>query len=267
MTRTSDEPFERYVDRPPHPQNAVDALPGWRTDLPPECGVRAGTLGLAADARIAWLIEELGGVTDWRVLELGPLDGGHTAMLHHAGAARIDAVEGNRLAFLRCLVTKELLRLDRAHFHLGDFAAGLGAASARYDLVVASGVLYHLADPVALLVRLAEATDRLYLWTHVMDGGAMGPRDPRRVPFSGRVTEAQYAGLSVTLHERGYHGSERAAGFCGGPRDRHVWMEREGLLELLRRLGFSDLRIGHDDPAAPGGPALSILARRAEAGG
>ncbi len=265
MTETLDEPFERYVAAPPHPQNAVDALPGWRTALPPECGATAGTLGLAADTRIAWAISALGGIEGWRVLELGPLDGGHTAMLHRAGAARIDAVEANRLAFLRCLVSKELLRLDRARFHLGDFAAGLGSAEGRYDLVLASGVLYHMADPVALLVRLAGVTDRLYLWTHVMDSAAMGPRDPRRGPFTGRISEVRHAGLRLRLHERRYHGSERTAEFCGGPRDRHVWMERAGLIALLRGLGFDDIALGHDDPAAPGGPALSILARRSGA--
>ncbi|GMG80814.1 hypothetical protein LNKW23_00260 [Paralimibaculum aggregatum] len=254
--------FDRYVATPPSAQNAVDAVPGWRTALPPETGAEAGTLGLMSDSRIAWALERLGGVAGARVLELGPLDGGHTAMLHAAGAARVDAIEGNRLAFLRCLIAKELLGLDRAHFHHGDFAAGLGSADGRYDLVLASGVLYHMADPAALLARLAAVTDRLYLWTHLFDAAAMPEGDPRRGAFTGRVLEAAHGGVPLRLHERGYLGSERKAAFCGGPRDRHVWMERGGLMALLGALGFDRLEIAHDDPAAEGGPALSVLATR-----
>lgn len=254
--------FERYETRPPAPQNAVDAVPGWRTALPGEVGVAAGDLALVDDPRVSWAIETLGGIDGCRVLELGPLDGGHTVMLHKAGAERIDAVEANRLAFLRCLVMKELMSLTRAHFHLGDFSAGLGTASGRYDLVVASGVLYHMADPIGLLERLSGVTNRLFIWTHLVDGQAMPPGDARRTAFTGRTESRARGHLRLRLHERGYHGSEQDVEFCGGARDRHMWLEREGLLDLLVDLGFSDLRLGHDAPDAPGGPALSICALR-----
>jgi hypothetical protein len=262
LSTPSDTLFEHYVATAPCAQNAVDALPGWRTAFPPEVGVVAGDLALGADGRITWALDELGGIDGARVLELGPLDGGHTTMLHAAGAARIDSVEANRLAFLRCLVTKELLGLDRAHFHHGDFSVGLGVLDGRYDLIVASGVLYHMADPVALLTRLAAVTDRLYLWTHVHDATAMPASDPRNHAFTGTVETVRAAGATVTLHERRYHGAQKDLAFCGGPRDRHRWIGRAGLLPLLAGLGLSDQRIAHDDPQAPGGPALSILAQR-----
>jgi hypothetical protein len=141
MAKGRDDLFERYVDGPPCAQNAVDAVPGWTTAFPAQYGVKAGSMGLAADTRVDWAIRSLGGVKGARVLELGPLDGGHTAMLHAAGAARIDAIEANRLAFLRCLVTKEIMGLDRARFHLGDFTKGLGGVGERWDLDLACGVL------------------------------------------------------------------------------------------------------------------------------
>ncbi len=265
MSQLSDELFERYVDGPPSAQNAIDAVPGWRTALPTDLGAQAGDMAFLQDTRIAWALERLGGIAGARVLELGPLDGGHTAMMHAAGAGRIDAIEGNRLAYLRCLVLKELLGLARARFHLGDFGQGFGPAEGRYDLAIASGVLYHLSDPVGLLERLAARTDRLYLWTHVMDPEAMAPRDPRRAAFTGRVRHLSCHGLSIALHERGYHGSDREIAFCGGPRDRHCWMERNDLLALLRALGFTEIVTAHDDPVAAGGPALSILAQRPRA--
>ena len=236
--------FERYETRAPSPQNAVDAVPGWRTAFPAEVGVSAGDLALGHDPRIEWVIERLGGVAGASVLELGPLDGGHTAMLHAAGAAQIDAVEANRLAFLRCLVTKELLRLDRARFHLGDFCAGLGTLPKRFDLIVASGVLYHLPDPIGVLETLAALTDRLFIWTHVMDPAAMKAGDTRRDAFTGRVETRVRGSLTLDLHERRYHGSEQDVCFCGGARDRHVWLERQGLLDLLEDFGFTEQTLG-----------------------
>jgi hypothetical protein len=266
MASRHDDLFERYVATPPSLQNAVDAVAGWTTLLPVHLGVRSGTLPLGGDTRIAWLLAELGDITGWQVLELGPLEGGHTSMIHAAGAARIAAIEANRLAFLRCLVTKELLGLDRARFYLGDFTQGLGPAEGRYDLILAAGVLYHLSDPLALLEALAARTDRLYLWTHVVEETAMPRGDPRRLAMTGRVTVGTCAGVPVRLHERRYHGAETAVSFCGGPRDNHVWPDRHGLIEALGALGFDDLRIAHDEPGAAAGPALSVLARRSAAG-
>lgn len=266
MTKPRDDLFERYVDSAPSLQNAVDAVPGWTTALPPELGVTAGSLGLGADGRIAWLIERLGSVAGWNVLELGPLEGGHTGMLHAAGAASVTAIEANRLAFLRCLITKELLRLDRARFLLGDFTRGLGAAEGRYDLILAAGVLYHLLDPLAVLESIAARTDRLYIWTHVFDDAVMPKGDPRRLAMTGRVSVGTCAGVPVALHERRYLGADRAVSFCGGVRDRHVWIDRHDLIAALGALGFDDVEVAHDDPQAAAGPALSILARRSAAG-
>lgn len=261
MSKGEDDLFQRYVTATPSLQNAVDAVPGWTTALPRELGVTSGTLGLVNDTRIFWLMDRLGSIAGWDILELGPLEGGHTSMLHAAGAS-VMAIEANRLAFLRCLITKELLRLDRARFLLGDFTQGLGPAEGRYDLILAAGVLYHLRDPVAVLEAIAARSDRLYLWTHVFDGAAMPKGDPRRLAMTGRSSIRHCAGVPVTLHERSYHGAEQAVSFCGGVRDRHVWMDRCDLLAALGALGFDDIEIAHDEPHAAAGPALSILARR-----
>ena len=46
-----------------------------------------------------WL--DIIGVDGRRVLELGPLEGGHSYMLQRAGAARVLAIEANTRAFLK----------------------------------------------------------------------------------------------------------------------------------------------------------------------
>jgi hypothetical protein len=116
--------FERYVSSAPCWQNAVDAVAGWNTAFPPHYGVTAGSVPTHSDQRIVWALECFGPLVDRHVLELGPLEGGHTSMLEAAGA-RVDAIEANELAFLRCLIRKEIVGLTRSKFWLGDFVKAL----------------------------------------------------------------------------------------------------------------------------------------------
>ena len=102
-TRTSDT-FDRYVSSAPRLQNAVDAVSGWTTGFPPDYELKAGALATYQDPRIQWVVDCCGSLEGRHVLELGPLEGRHTAMLEAAGA-RIDAIEANRLAFMRCLIS------------------------------------------------------------------------------------------------------------------------------------------------------------------
>jgi len=255
--------FDQYEGRPPALQNAVETVPGWSSALPEELGVEAGKLRLWQDERLEWMEGLTGSLAGWRVLELGPLDGAHTLYLHRAGVGRVDAIEAGKGAFLRCLITKELCRMDRAHFYLGDFGVGLGPlASERYDLVVASGVLYHLTEPVALLQRLRERTDRLFIWTHVFDSTRMKVKPGSASPFTGRQREVEVEGVTVVLHERSYLGTHQQAAFCGGPRDCHYWFERESLFALLKVLGFGQVQVGCEEPENPAGPSLAIYATR-----
>ncbi|WP_084217490.1 class I SAM-dependent methyltransferase [Xenophilus azovorans] len=253
-----------YVREAPSPQQAVDLFAGqWVSGFPPAVGVRAGDVPLHDDARMAWLLERLGGRAglDGRdVLELGPLEAAHTRQLLDGGAASVLAVEANKSAYLRCLIAKEILNLDRARFLLGDFNAFLEADTRRWPLVVACGVLYHMADPLRLLELLAGRTDTLYLWTHVIDDAAMPEGDPRRAPVAGVVARA-WRDLEIRLHRRPY-GPVTDARFCGSAAAEPMWMERAQLLEVLGRLGFDHLEPAHEQPDHAAGPALSILARR-----
>ena len=178
---------EVYEASPPSYQNAIDLLPGWNAAFPPEMKLTAGPGYMYEDPRIHWAAERSGGLEGKRVLELGPLEGAHTYLLERLGAKRIDAIEANKLAYLRCLVAKEIFGLRRARFHLGDFVRGLEAPT-RYDLIVACGVLYHMTEPLTLLERIAGRTDLIYLWTHYFDDEEMplDRRPPLCVPRAGR---------------------------------------------------------------------------------
>jgi len=251
-----------YERRPPAAQNAIDALAGlWVGRFPTAFGVEAGSVDLDDDPRILWLVERLGGsLTGLNVLELGPLEAAHTATLLAAGARSVLGVEAHRTAFLRCLVAKELRGLRDASFLLGDFMPFLEAEARTWPLIVASGVLYHMTDPLRLLELLAARTDRLFLWTHVVDPLMMPQDDPRRAAIKARE-ERSWRGEMVVLHHRPY-GTVTDPKFCGGPYEGPRWMERSSLMRVLEVLGFDDIATTLEQPDHAFGPALCILAQR-----
>ncbi|MFJ6326778.1 MULTISPECIES: class I SAM-dependent methyltransferase [unclassified Rhizobium] len=257
------EIFDQYEQSTPSHQNAINALPGWNCSFPPELNLEAGTLPLYADDRIAWALQTFGSIEGKAVLEVGPLEGMHTYMLNQRGAARIDAIEANRLCFLRCLITKQILRIDDASFMLGDIQSWLAERDEVYDLTIASGVLYHMADPAEFLRLLAKRSNAVFIWTHFVLEEAMPKDDLRWLPFSGKVETRMVDGVSVRYYERSYHHANANASFCGGMKDRHFWMHRDDILVLLRAFGFSHIDIRDEDLNHPGGPSFSLLARKA----
>ncbi|WP_245297414.1 class I SAM-dependent methyltransferase [Rhizobium lusitanum] len=257
------EIFDQYEQSIPSHQNAIDALSGWNCAFPPALNLNAGALPLYADDRIAWALQSFGSIEGKKVLEVGPLEGMHTYMLHSHLPARIDAIEANRLCFLRCLVTKQILNIDTASFMLGDIQSWLTERDETYDFALASGVLYHMADPGEFLRLLASRTKAVFIWTHFVLEDAMPEGDVRRLPFSGKVETRMVDGVPVRYYERSYHHANANASFCGGMKDRHFWMHRDDILMLLRKLGYSDIVIRDENLNHPGGPSFSLLARKA----
>lgn len=260
LDEAGDRVFGQFDGRAPSAQNAVDALPGWLSAFPPDASIAAGQLAFYADPRIAWCLELFGSLAGRSVLELGPLEGGHTYMLERAGAGSIDAVEANRTAFLRCLVFKEIAGLKVARFHLGDFVKWLDGERT-YDLVVASGVLYHMRDPLHFLERLARAGKAVFLWTHCLTDETRAILDPGRSVFFADE-ERLFRGNRVRLYRRSYRHASADKSFCGGIHDEHRWLHRDDLLTVLGLLGFDDVTIGMEQPDHVNGPALAIFARR-----
>jgi SAM-dependent methyltransferase len=254
--------LDAYVRRPPSPQVAVDVFEGeWASALPAELGVHAGSVPLFTDPRIDWIVQQVGGVDGRSVLELGPLEAGHTTMLERAGAS-VTAVESNTRAYLKCLIVKELVGLRSARFLLGDFLPFMETTDDRFDLVVASGVLYHAPDPLRLLAAIARVTDRVGIWTHVYDEAALAanPGEARRfveLPFT-----AEVAGATVVLHRRHYLESLHQQGFCGGSEESAVWMQLDGLRTALVALGLGRVEIGEVDMHHPHGPSVLLVATR-----
>ena len=199
--------LDEYVTSMPSQQNAIDTLPGWNQAFPPEMGLSAGEAHLYADPRIIWAIEQTGTLEGKRVLEIGPLEAGHSYCLEQHNPSVLHCVEANKLSYLRCLVVKEIFKLKIAQFFLGDCQLWLENNKERYDFVVASGVLYHMQEPLRFLKAIAMRTDSLFLWTHYADDRAMPPGDPRRGAFVGEPELVEFEGISVKMHQRSYLGA------------------------------------------------------------
>ena len=104
-------------------------------------------------------------------------------------------------------------------------------------------------------------SDRLAIWTHYFDADVVmsgtSARQFQADPVEVRTGEATYL-----LHPRDYLDALGWGGFCGGPETFARWMERDDILDCLRRLGFDDVRIEFDEPHHVNGPCFLLLATR-----
>jgi ubiquinone/menaquinone biosynthesis C-methylase UbiE len=156
---------------------------------------------------------------------------------------------------------KEIVGLQRARFLLGDFEEYLRTTADRFDAAIASGVLYHVRQPVELIHNLARVTDRVFIWTqyYIAERLAAIPHMAHRF---GASHAAEYAGFRHTLHRYDYGDFLDTTRFAGGSEQFSHWLSRDDLLGALRHAGFADIQIGEEDLKHTNGPCISLVARR-----
>lgn len=253
--------LDSYVKSAPSPQHALDIFKGeWASILPPPFDqLQAGRIPLFGDGRAHWALNEMGGCEGFRVLELGPLEGGHSYILEQRGAASVTSIEANTRAYVKCLIIKEVLGLQRVRFLCGDFVSFLEQTDEQYDLIFSAGVLYHMRDPVGLIAQLARHTNRVYMWTHFYDQTVINS-SPELSPRYKVHTPAETSGFRYTLHRQDYLHSLDVPGFSGGSAAFSNWLSREDLLGALTHFGFRDIRVTNADLAHPHGPCFDVVA-------
>jgi hypothetical protein len=253
---------DRFVTDVPSPQTAIDAAPSaWASRLPLP-GVNSGESELFADSRVDWGIEALGGVSEAKCVELGPLEGGHSYMLERAGAGGVTAVEANKDAYLKCLVVKELLGMPRCSFLCGDVVEYLKASDEKFDVCWCAGILYHMVDPVQLIDLTSQRASRLFMWTHYYDAAKLKPSENKGRAFAnGTTSDAVHRGYHHRLHRQDYGGTSALRGFWGGTRPFSNWLTLEDLMGALEHFGWSDVRTQLDEDH-PHGPSVSLVATR-----
>ena len=243
----------------PSAQAALDIFRGeWASRFPPPFSeLEAGKNSLFEDARVRWALSQFGDVQGKSILELGPLEGGHSYMLERAGFGSVLAIEVNTHAYLKCLITKEITGLSHTRFLCGDFIKYLRNSPPKFDAVFACGVLYHMESPAELIELLSQVTDQVFIWTH-----HYAPRNPQQAAGFSGPQAAEYKGFSHTLFRKDYGDALDFAGFCGGPHRGWTWMKREDILECLKYFGFVDIRTSFDELDHPNGPAFTIVAKK-----
>ncbi|MBV9859526.1 MAG: hypothetical protein JO038_05425 [Alphaproteobacteria bacterium] len=250
---------KKFELRPPASQNVVDIFTSkWASDLGAVVpGVKAGAAALfAGDVRPQQLADAfgVGGRLDgMRVLELGPLEGGHTYQLERLGAQSIVAIEGNVEAYLKCLIVKELSPLTKSQFWLGDFLPYLETTEDRYDIVMCSGVLYHMTEPFRLIEAIGRVAPHCFVWTHYYDPEHY--RGPERQP----VTDPARPGVVMYAHRH----QDRAGGmFWGSTRPVSVWLKRHDILDGFSQAGFGRLTVVGESVDHPNGACFTFAASR-----
>lgn len=257
----------QYFDGEPSERNAFALFSdSWSSCFYTTEGERLtqGVFDGTNDPRIHWLASKvpLAGLS---VLELGPLEAAHTVMLEHAGA-NVLAIEANIGAFLRCLVVKNQHGLN-SKFLLGDFNE-LDTEKHQFDLLVASGVLYHMTRPVEFLEKFSACADKLFVWTHYFhdDLNKWNPALQQHLEngrWSYECPElVQFEGLTVKTIKHEYRESLGWSGFCGGTDQHSYWLERNDLFKLIEALGYSKIEIAYDDVSHQNGPALCLYAEK-----
>lgn len=248
----------------PSAQTMIDILKGtWVSSLPADMNVVAGTAPhFEEDLRVDWVHSTLsGGLTGKSIIELGPLEAYHTYKFEKFGALPAVSIESNNIAFLKCLIIKELFHL-RSSFLYGDFIPYLSANTNRFDICWASGILYHQVRPLELLFHMQRTSDVIFLWTHYYDRTILEQNsqahsffDPRRNVF------IEQDGFICEHHYRSYV-HEKGGVFSGGGDSFSYWLTKQDIMAFLARYGFTEITVGLDHPQNPAGPAMYFLACR-----
>jgi 2-polyprenyl-3-methyl-5-hydroxy-6-metoxy-1,4-benzoquinol methylase len=190
-------------------------------------------------------MDRLFGLKNRSVLEVGCFEGIHTIGIAEYGA-KVYAIDSRVENVVKTIVRTAMFGYMPQVFvcNLEDDSdvARLPAA----DFVHHVGVFYHLKDPVSHLLKLANnAKDGLLLDTHYA---------------SIEMTNSCYIVNGKEYRYFGYREKGRNEVFSG-MYDHAKWLLLDDIKELLRQVGFSDIRISKDYQQR-NGPRVTLFAAR-----
>jgi hypothetical protein len=142
---------------------------------------------------------------------------------------------------------------------LGDFVHYFRQSQERFDVCVASGMLYRMSDPGELIRLIALRSNAVYCWTHYYDAEVLS-RNWRTahwvVPGDTRTTE----GFSYKLFVHKYGAVRDTSRFCGASAPNAGWMRRDDIALAFRHFGFTRFEQAFEQPDHRNGPAFAFVA-------
>jgi len=257
----------KYTKQAPSNQTIVDIFQGlWLSAFPEEYNIVAGSIkhfDFSVEPRVKWGASVLSnGIKDFTVLELGPFEAYNTWQMERLSAKSVIAIESNNVNYLKCLIVKEITGI-KARFLYGDFIPYLEQCPILFDIVWASGALYHQVEPLKLLELIANVTSRVFIHTHYyVEDVIKKNRELSRIFIHQRDMTARYQRYQARLHYRSYDTDKSAPVFAGGAEDYSYWMEKDDIFGYLRYLGFDRITMGVDDARNLNGPAMFFMAEK-----
>jgi SAM-dependent methyltransferase len=155
----------------PCAQTEFDIFPLWVYEIPVEGTKTGAAQAFFHKPELINIAEKaFGDLTKFKSLEIGPNEGEITFHLYNHGIRDLVSIETRSINYLKCLVVKNVLRLDTVRFMCGD--AVLHLESNAYDICYCVGVFYHLPDPLKFVENLTKSCKRIALQTHYYEENA-----------------------------------------------------------------------------------------------
>jgi hypothetical protein len=130
-----------------------------------------------------------------------------------------------------------------------------------WDMVFASGILYHMKEPAHFLRLLPRMAPRLFLWTHYFDERIVRGTPAIAHKF-GPLEKSTIDGFTYEFVEQRYKEALGWSGFCGGSAETSLWLSRDSIVGFLRHLGYRRIDFNFETPDHPNGPAFALYAER-----
>ena len=257
--------LDQYVREAPAPQHALDIFKGdWWSSLPGELSrLQAGQLPLFDDSRIHWAIEALGGVSGKRVLELGPLEGGHTYLLERAGAQSDPRHRGEQESLPQVPDREGASSGSSARASCSEISrsstCAQGVSASMPQSSRARSITFASPSSSSRTSRALPITYSSGLSTYVKERLDAIPHMAHRF---GESHEAEFGGFRHTRHPYYYRDFLDTSRFAGGTEEFSHWLSRADLLGALRHAGLAEIVVGEEDLEHPNGPCISPAARR-----
>ena len=251
---------DSYENKKPTKQNIFDRFKGNFATIFP--GVDTGGYAdLSNDNRLHWCNSILN-LKDKSILECGPLELGHSYMMHNFGCNKIIAVENNWYSYLKCLAVKEVFKISNIDLLFGDVIEYLKDSTNKFDFVLCSGILYHLPNPIELIHQISLVTENIFIWTHIYDENSTTIKtqsiNRAQIEYDNEV----YLGGRQNYYDNGNNKLESL--YCGGKFKISFWISEQDLYKALKKYGFIKIQKNEAlcDLNHVNGPCISIFASK-----